>query len=144
MAGIPIPRGVNVPNSTWQAPTIPLAQKSAIKRTQSLASDGIYSGQPAGAGGAADKVNEGPEEQKWGWVYKNIWRRVTDWPTKLLIADTVLCENGAMAAWFFTASDGTVKRKNSDKLTPSTVRETFEREDAKARFQPGKERRGGG
>eukprot|EP00966_Prymnesium_polylepis_P257680 5952924-Prymnesium_polylepis.2 len=39
----------------------------------------------------------------------------------------VLCEGGAMAVWYFTASDGHVKRKNSDKLTPSTVRETFER-----------------
>ncbi|KAL1500527.1 hypothetical protein AB1Y20_013183 [Prymnesium parvum] len=104
------------------APTVPLSESPPPMKKHG----GFFRERSVHESLVAEK-GEGPQQQKWCWVFKNMWRRNSEWPTKLQIADTVLCTHGVMSSWFFTALDGTVKRKHSDKLLPGTVREAFER-----------------
>lgn len=123
------------------APTIPLA-KSTVAQGAAMRSSALG----CGAGlltSSASAVSlpsmfaadlEGPAElvtQPWEWVFTHLARKSagTTLPSlPLQIADTVLLSpTTELTTWLFTSRDGTVRRKNSDKLTPANVREAFER-----------------
>ena len=104
--------------------------------TMPLGRDGLMQASTASAGSlpsmfAADL--EGPAEpeiQKWEWTYENMLHRGSDAPPlHLKMADTVmLSPTTELTQWLFTSTkDGTVRKKNADKLTPQAVREAFEK-----------------
>ena len=109
------------------APTIPIAKDSKAAVTSSASTGALPSMFTADLEGPAE-----PEVQPWVWTFQHMLTRGSSDalpPLKLKIADTVLLSaTTELTTWLFTAKDGTVRRKNSNKLTPATVREVFEKE----------------
>ena len=66
-------------------------------------------------------------EQSQNWVFENMCKPQAPM-TFIRIAETVLIRDGQVFRWLFTAADGSVKSKRSDKLNSGAVRDAFETE----------------
>ena len=118
---LPLPVAIDAySEELLQAPTIPIAQGSNLGASASM--NAVPAMFAADLEGPAQ-----PEVQKWEWTFNHIYRKKTE-PLRLHVADTVLLSpTTELMCWLFTTKDGCVKRKNADKLTPSTVCDAFER-----------------